>query len=414
MLRDIHPKVQLTLAKYAVFRILSDAGFATPFFVVFMIGNGVTFTDIAIGTSVMAVAMITLELPSGYLADRVGRKRTLFLSQLCLGAGAIGYVFASSTIDVVLLYLAFGVGAALRSGAGTAWFYDTLKEYGEEQNYTAIAGQIGSYVKYIEAATMIGGGFLFLVEPMYAIAVGGIANLLAAVVVITFPQNKDFSDDDSTISPVEAGRIAKDFVTDSSVRVVLLVSVLGLGAMYTASKYIQPAAFNAVPEGGYDVSGLVIPAAILVSATYAIFQFGSGFAMRTSDFFQTRLGISGTMTVAYGGSAVCMIVPFFVPTLTLPAVILLMSLPMLAEPAVNGYLNDQTTSVARATVMSVASFLNALLRIPIMLGTGVIADIISAEFAMGVVGILFLIISTSLLFGDQIYTYSRSISSTGN
>ena len=399
-LASLDPGVRGAILKYGVFRALSSAGFATPFFVVFMVGNGVTYTDIGLGTSLMAVVVVGLEVPSGYLADAFGRRRTMFVGQAFLGLGTAGYVVADGTTDVLVTYLAFGLGAALRSGAGTAWFYDTLKGHDEEEKFAAVSGRLGSYVKYVSTATMVGGGLLYVVEPVYAVAVGAAANLLAAPVVLSLPTSRD-TDTDEGMRPREAARLTREFLGSSAVRTVLVIAVLASGALYTASKYIQPVTFEAIPDGGYSTGSVVLPAALLVGATYGAFELSSGLVLRYAETARSRLGLGGTVAVAFGGSAACMIAPLIVPRLTIPAVVGMMSIQSLASPGVRQYLNEYADSAARATINSAKSFLNSLLRIPIMLGSGIAADAISPTVAMAGVGAALLLASGSVALVDR-------------
>lgn len=399
-LDSLDPGVRRAILKYGAFRALSSAGFATPFFVVFMVGNGVTYTDIGLGTSLMAVVVVGLEVPSGYLADAFGRRRTMFLGQAFLGLGTAGYVVADGTPDVLAMYLAFGLGAALRSGAGTAWFYDTLEGHDEEEKFAAVSGRLGSYVKYVSTATMVGGGLLYVVEPVCAITVGAAANLLAAPVVLSLPASRS-GDADAGVRPREAARRTRAFLGNSAVRTVLVVAVLASGALYTGSKYIQPVTFGAIPDGGYSAGSVVLPAALLVGVTYGAFELSSGLVLGYAETARSRLGLGGTVAVAFGGSAGCMIVPLIVPELTVPAVVGMMSVQSLASPGVRQYLNEYADSAARATINSAKSFLNSLLRIPIMLGSGIAADAISPRVAMAGVGAAFLLVSGSVALVDR-------------
>jgi MFS family permease len=398
---SLDPAARRAVLKYGAFRALSSAGFATPFFVVFMVGNGVTYTDIGLGTALMAVVVIALEVPSGYLADAFGRRRTMFLSQAFLGLGTVGYVVADGTPDVAATYLAFGVGAALKSGAGTAWFYDTLKRHDAEGSFAAVSGTLGSYVKGVSTATMIGGGLLYVAEPVYAIGVGAAANLLAAPVVLALPASREADGDDDAVGPRTAARLAGEFLGNPAVRTALLIAVLASGALYTASKYIQPVTFAAIPEGGYAAAGVAVPSALLVAATYAAFELGSGVALGCAEATRSRLGLGGTVAVAFAGSAACMIAPLFVPAATVPAVVGMMSLQSLASPGVRQYLNEYAASTARATLNSAKSFLNSLLRIPVMLGSGVAADAVSPTVAMAGVGAAFLLASGVVAVVDR-------------
>lgn len=397
---SLDPAVKRAIAKYGVFRAFSSAGFATPFFVVFMVGNGVTYTDIALGAALMAAVVVSLEVPSGYFADAFGRRRTMFLSQVFLGLGTAGYVVSDGTLDVSLTYLAFGVGAALKSGAGTAWFYDKLKEYDEQEKFAAVSGTLGSYVKYVSVATMLGGGVLYVVEPVAAIAVGAAANLLAAPIVLSLPTSRN-AEGDEGIGPRDAARLTGDYLRTPAVRTLLVIAVLASGALYTGSKYIQPATFGAIPEGGYSVAGVAVPVALLVAATYGAFELGSGLALRYAETVRSRLGLGSAVALAFGGSAACMIVPLASPALTIPAVVGMMSIQSLASPGVTQYLNEYADSAARATINSAKSFLSSLLRIPIMLGSGVVADALSPTVALAGVGAAFLLLSGCVVLGDR-------------
>lgn len=409
-LNTLHPVSRRAVIKYGLFRAFADAGFATPFFVVFMVSNSVTYTDIAIGTSVMAVTTILLELPSGYFADVFGRRRTMLLSQVGLGLGTVGYVVSDGTVDVVLMYLAFGVGAALRSGAGTAWFYDKLAEYDDQEQFAAVMGQVGSYVNYVTAATMVGGGLLYLIEPVYAVATGAATSLIAAPTLFTLPTNEATDDGGDAVDPREALTATRTFLTDPAIRAILLLSVLSGGAVYTAGKYIQPTMFDAIPDAGYSLSGVVVPSALLVAGTYAVFTLGSGVMLDLADSVQSRLGLGRTIAVAYGGSAVCMILPILNPATTIPAVVAMLSLTKLAQPGVGQYLNDRMGSGTRATINSAGSFLGALLRIPVMLGSGVAADVLSPRVALAGVGVSFLVGATAVVLADRPVIVGASVS----
>ena len=96
-----------------------------------------------------------------------------------------------------------------------------------------------------------------------------------------------------------------------------------------------------------------------------------------------------------------MIAPLIVPALTIPAVVGMMSIQSLASPGVRQYLNEYAESAARATINSAKSFLNSLLRVPVMLGSGVAADAISPTVAMAGVGAAFLLVSGSVVLVDR-------------
>lgn len=101
--------------------------FTIPIWIVFY-QNYVT--PIQLGVIVMltyAVQMI-MELPSGALADLIGRRTTILFSFLL---GAISYLlipFGTSYLYFIIINIILGVSDSFRSGAEEAMVYDTYKE----------------------------------------------------------------------------------------------------------------------------------------------------------------------------------------------------------------------------------------------------------------------------------------------
>ncbi len=93
-------------------------------FVLLMRDRGLTLAEIGIGTAMQGFVMLFLELPSGGLADALGRKPVLLLATLFSIASSVVLLAADT---VVLLAVAFGlqgVFRALDSGPLEAWFID--------------------------------------------------------------------------------------------------------------------------------------------------------------------------------------------------------------------------------------------------------------------------------------------------
>ena len=72
--------------------------------------------------------LFVLEVPTGVIADKIGRKMTLILSGLTASLGALLYGLYPNIYLFLLAELIFAIGMALRSGADKAILYDTLIE----------------------------------------------------------------------------------------------------------------------------------------------------------------------------------------------------------------------------------------------------------------------------------------------
>lgn len=112
--------------------------FIVPVLVLFWQKNGLSLTEIMVLQSLYALFIVILEVPSGYLADRVGRKKVLvvatimyFLWQLMLALGTWFWEFLVSE-------MLFAFALSFMSWADSAFLYDSLQELGREKEYKKI------------------------------------------------------------------------------------------------------------------------------------------------------------------------------------------------------------------------------------------------------------------------------------
>ncbi|MCK4551052.1 MAG: MFS transporter, partial [Candidatus Aenigmarchaeota archaeon] len=112
-----------------------------PIFVIFLQAKGLTITQVMILQALFALMVVILEVPSGAVADIIGRKKTISLGTIFVGLGIVYYAFAESFSGFVFAEMLFAIGAALASGADTAIIYDTLKKLKKEKLFKKIVGR---------------------------------------------------------------------------------------------------------------------------------------------------------------------------------------------------------------------------------------------------------------------------------
>lgn len=101
-------------------------GVLIPFFTIW---GGLSLTELMLVQAWFSVLIVLFELPSGVLADRFGRKKTIILGTILNIAGVILYV-TSPNLWIFLLAEVFWAGAfACFSGAKEALLYDTLVDH---------------------------------------------------------------------------------------------------------------------------------------------------------------------------------------------------------------------------------------------------------------------------------------------
>ena len=130
------------LRLFICFRMLFNARFYYPVYALIFLEHGLSWEDFGILNAIWAITIILLEVPSGALADTLGRKKLLVLAAVCMVVEMLALLFApmNGSEYVFLLFalnrIVSGLAEAAASGADEALAYDSLKEAGLEKDWS--------------------------------------------------------------------------------------------------------------------------------------------------------------------------------------------------------------------------------------------------------------------------------------
>lgn len=96
-----------------------------PVIVPFFASKGLSLADVFFLQSIFALSVVLFEVPSGYLADVIGRRNALIIGSLFHGLGFTLLVFADGFAGLVLFEVTVGLGLSLLSGADLSLLYDS-------------------------------------------------------------------------------------------------------------------------------------------------------------------------------------------------------------------------------------------------------------------------------------------------
>ncbi len=106
-----------------------------------MIWGGLSFFQIMILQSYFTAMIVLLEIPSGAIADFLGRKIALLLSALSIACAALIYSIIPNFILFMLAETLWAFGSALMSGTSDAFVFFSLKSFGNEKNLSKTLGR---------------------------------------------------------------------------------------------------------------------------------------------------------------------------------------------------------------------------------------------------------------------------------
>lgn len=127
--------------RFVLFRLFFNARFYYPVFTILFLDFGLTLAEFATLNAVWAATIVLLEVPSGALADTLGRRRLLVATGVMMVA-EIGLLCVVPRGHSGLLLTVFvcnrilsGAGEASASGADEALAYDSLARVGLDRHW---------------------------------------------------------------------------------------------------------------------------------------------------------------------------------------------------------------------------------------------------------------------------------------
>lgn len=155
------------LRRFIVFRLLYTARFYYPVFTILFLDYGLSLEQFAILNLVWALTIVLAEVPSGALADVVGRKKLVVFAAAMMVLEMALIVFAPIGSSNLLFFLFLGnricsgLSEAAASGADEALAYDSLKALGREGDWAKLLEKTTLVVSIGFFTTMILGAFAY-------------------------------------------------------------------------------------------------------------------------------------------------------------------------------------------------------------------------------------------------------------
>jgi MFS family permease len=333
-----------------------------------------------------------LEVPSGYIADVWGRKPALVLGGLfgVLGFGA--YSISSGLAGFLVAEILLGIGSSLLSGADSAILYDTLSQNNQEKRYLKEEGRITAvgntaetlaglfvslivftyYRTYFQLQTILAIiafiGALFLIEPKVhqLREKAGFKDILS-IVHTTFRKNK----------------VLRNLIIFASA-----VGLASLSMAWMAQFVFVQAGLN---ERHFGIAWVVLNGMVMLGSLSA-YRINKLLKVKWSILYMMLIFSVGFFVVGYHLTFAA-----FIP------LALLFYFRGTAHPILKNYINEQTDSSQRATVLSLRSLIIRILFFTLGPIYGFINNKISLEYALYMcaiaVAIPLLVFGTLILLG---------------
>ncbi|KAB1190632.1 MFS transporter [Haloferax sp. MBLA0076] len=352
----------------------------------FFLGQGLTFTQIAILEAIYNLTTVLGEIPTGYVGDRVGRRNSLLIGTGLITGALVGIGLSSSFYTFAVLYTVWSMGYNFRSGSEDAWLYDTLTDTLSESEFAHVRGRGESVSLAVGAGAAILGGYLGSIDLSLPWFVAATVTALGVVVLRRMDEPEAYQKTNTDVLRFDQilGIVA-DVLSRRNVRALILYYyVLYAAVTYLVFVFLQPIFETVIVDIGVS-PGLVESLLGWFYAGYSL--FGAVLSYYTGAI-REYVGIRTWFLVlpfAVGGALIGM---YFLPILALPTFLVARGLADVTRTFAGQYVNDRIETVGRATVLSALAMVSGLTVIPFQLGSGVISDLVSPLFALAVAGVV--------------------------
>ncbi|WP_237525261.1 MFS transporter [Streptomyces sp. SID4985] len=120
---------------FYVYAVLANTLFQRGVFVLFLQQRGFSAGQVALLQTLLHLVSGLAELPTGVIADRIGRRAGIVIGQVLVAGCLLGQVAFSNYWVFLALFIGQGVGMACMSGSDTALLYDPLVRRGATADY---------------------------------------------------------------------------------------------------------------------------------------------------------------------------------------------------------------------------------------------------------------------------------------
>lgn len=202
---SLDDKLKKNIIKYSWFKIFTKRVYL-PLIVIQLVNVGqVTVNEIALIAVITAIVAGLLQMPGGYLADKLGNRFAILLGCSLGLFSPLFYVFAPNFYGGLAASVLFFGSWSFVSGAIEAFMHDTLVALRREKDYTKVMGRAQSYGLIGNVILIAAVPATYAVDQNLPFLIGFLAQIVMLLLAIsfTFPKHETSA---QPKSPIKAAR----------------------------------------------------------------------------------------------------------------------------------------------------------------------------------------------------------------
>ncbi len=299
--------------KFCSYGFLKNLRFFEPFLVLFFLEKGLTFLQIGTLYAIKEITTNILEIPTGIIADSIGRRRAMIFSFVFYILSFVIFYFSNDFLLFITAIFIFSFGEAFRTGTHKAMIFEYLKIKGWQDQKVYYYGHTRSWSQIGSAISALIAGFIVFYTGSYKFIFlySTIPYFLDLLLMMSYPKELDGNiklKKDKKITQ-NFRKVIKEFIfsfkNPNILKAITNLSVYS-GFYKAAKDYLQPILKTfalSLPVLLYledkQRSSLII--GIVYFIIFLLSSFASRSSGKTADKFKNlNIPLNATMIIGFG------------------------------------------------------------------------------------------------------------------
>lgn len=365
---------------------LTNLNMQSSVWVLYLAYCNMSLMQIGLLEGIYHATSIICEIPSGALADLMGRKRSMILSHICISISCIIMLFFQSFWLFALSFIIQALGNNFNSGSEEALVYDSMKCLSLEDQYIKVNGHLNMIIEISQAIATVAGGILSEYSYIWCYTACIIISLLSLVPVIFMTEPPALDNTENRKKPQGWQLVIRHFKLSCKIlteKPQILKIIIFFSMIFASHSllffYSQQYYFN------FGYNKIQISFILLLAGIFSC--LGAASSDKLYRRFKNRISVISAVFISI--ALICY--GFSIPFVSIGIFILSCFFNSILFPIESEALNSLIPSPQRATLISINSMFYSVMMIVTFPAAGALADSCGLPPVLAIVGALLLL-----------------------
>ncbi len=363
-----------------LYRFLTSLDLSSAIWVLYLSYKGMSLVQIGIIEAIFHVTSLLCEVPTGAIADLLGRKKTIIIGRLMSAISSIFMLFSTSFLGFTVGFIISAVSYNLNSGSEEALVYDSLKLTGKEDQYIKINGTLNFIIEVAQGIAVFIGGVLsdksfalcYIIASTISVCVFGISFMFQEPTIREGKEN--------SINFIQHFKDCFNVIRNNRTLVSFMIYFEIIFMVGTSSYFYSQQFFSLMGFSRTNIATLFVISSIFCA-------LGSKVSYGLHKLFKKQIIYIIPVIMGIG----LMLLSIKIKVLAIIGFMIIQGFNAMLYPISSGYINKLIPSPQRATLISIQSMCFSIFMIIIFPIIGFIGEGLSLNLCFIALGLILII-----------------------